>query len=109
MQRLTCLLLVALGGCPEAPRYVVTDVYVHRAPVEGALVAADCGHASRLALRTDDTGRARLALRGAPSGDRCTLTVAKPQLRTVEITGVSTCTAPLACPPMAVEMVEVPR
>lgn len=106
MSRLTWFLslLVALGGCPAGPRYLIADVVAHEAPLEGALVAAECGKLSRAALRTDDRGRARVSMRGAEAGASCTVTVAAPHHATVAVPAAGTCTAPLACPPIVVDV-----
>jgi hypothetical protein len=107
MQRLPFLILsLALGGCPAGPRYLIADVHAQRVPVEGALVAADCGKVSKKAMRTDDSGRARLALHGTAPNAGCTVTVAAPSLPTVEVAGAGTCTAPLACPPIVVDLAQ---
>jgi hypothetical protein len=97
-------LLPALAGCPASTRFLVADVTSAHAPVEGALVAADCGQPRQAALRTDDTGRARLSLFGAQvDAARCVLTVAKPGYATVETGGANLCTSG-ACTPMRVEL-----
>jgi hypothetical protein len=101
--RLRWLLLLPLAGCPGPNQYLVADVTAHHVPVEGALVTAQCGE-YRSVRRTDDTGRARLMLPGDADAARCDVTIAAPQLPTFEAYGASLCTAPNACPPLAVEM-----
>ena len=93
-----------LGGCPAGPRYLIADVKAHEAPLEGALVAAECGKLSRAALRTDDRGRARLSMRGTEANASCTVTIAAPRYSTVAMPAAGTCTAPLACPPIVVDL-----
>ena len=100
MQRLLWLFL--LGGCPAPMHYVVADVTASRAPVQGALVAADCGASHRAAQRTDEDGRARVRITGEVRG--CSLVVGKPGLPTVETGAVSACPTPYACPPTRVDL-----
>lgn len=96
-------LSLLLAGCPPPPRYVIADVLTAGAPVHDALVAAECGGPdTQPARRTGDNGRARLALAGDADPARCTLTVASPGFRTVEVPAAHACTPPLACPPIAV-------
>ena len=101
--RLRWLLLLSLAGCPGPNQYLVADVTAHRVPVEGALVTAQCGE-SRSVRRTDDTGRARLMLPDDADASRCAVTIAAPPLPTFETYGASLCTAPNACPTLAVDM-----
>lgn len=102
------LWLVLLAGCPAAPRYVVADVFGPAGPLEGALVASHCtGVTYHSAARTDDEGRARLAMRHEAA--RCGLLVAKPGFSTVEITGVHACSKPSSCPPVPVQLEENAR
>src|SRR5687767_45811 len=107
MRSIVVLLPLALAGCPPPAHYLIADVTAANAPVSDALVAADCrrgGFDGRdAAMRTDETGRARLQLRGAPRAERCTLTVAKPGYRTVETEVVSLCTT-VACPALAIDL-----
>lgn len=102
------LSLAVLAGCTPPPRYLVADVALHRVPIAGALVAAECGGATS-AARTDERGRAQLALQGNVEAARCRVTVAAPELPTFEGGGASLCTAPRACPPMFVDLAEVSR
>jgi hypothetical protein len=99
MQRL--LWLLVLAGCPAPARYVVADVTAARAPVQGALVAAECGP-HRAARRTDEDGRARVEV--AQSARDCALLVAKPGLPTVETGPVNTCPTADACVPTRVDL-----
>ena len=110
MPRLLLLALVpALGGCPPPPRYLITDVTLHAAPVADALVAADCGNEyTDAALRTNAAGRARLELRHRIEASKCHVTVAKEGFPTVEATNVSLCTTP-ACPATHVELGQISR
>ena len=113
MHRLTILCVLGLAGCPPPPRYAVIDV-IDPAPVEDALVSADCGRFRGAAMRTDDRGRATVQLRGEEAIDQCVLTVAKPGYPTVEVEGVQVCTYATACPPTIVQMlaavgVELPQ
>ena len=101
MQRL--LLLFALTGCPSHSRYVVADVTAARVPVQGALVAAECGEHHNAALRTDEDGRARIRM--YHDSDRCSLVVAKPGLPTVETGAVNVCPTATACAPARIELV----
>lgn len=103
MQRLLCLVVLALAGCPPPPRYAVVDVYDPR-PVQDAMVAAECGKYTGAAMRTDDAGRARLPITGVFPADRCVLTVAKPGYPTLEIGAVQLCSSPSACPSTIVEL-----
>ena len=102
MQKLFCFALLALTWCPPPARYIVADVTAARAPVEGAMVAAECGEHHKAALRTDDEGRARM--RVYHSTDQCSLTVAKPGFPTVETGLVNVCPTPGACTPTHVEL-----
>jgi hypothetical protein len=106
MQRLVYLALFSLAGCPPPPRYVVADVFAANAPVQDAMVAADCGRERDAALRTDDTGRVRLPIRGRAAADRCVLTIAKPGYHTVETGGVQLCSKATACPTVFVRLFE---
>jgi hypothetical protein len=101
MRRILCFLL--LTGCPPPPRYAVIQVH-DPAPVGDALVAADCGQFRRAAMRTDDSGFARLPLGDEVPAEHCVVTVAKPGYHTAEVSGVQLCTSP-ACPPLMVELV----
>jgi hypothetical protein len=102
--QLRLLVLAALAGCPPPPRYLVADVYAANAPVEHAMVAATCGGKSPrgVARRTDETGRARLELRGDMPASECSLTIAKPGFPTIETRHASTCTSVANCPPLAI-------
>jgi hypothetical protein len=100
MQRLLWLFLLA--GCPSSSRYVVADVTVAHVPVQGAMVAADCGN-DRAARRTDEDGRARVPILSSTSRD-CSLVVAKPGLPTVEVAPVSSCPTATACPPTRIDL-----
>lgn len=99
MQRL--LWLFVLAGCPAPARYVVADVTAARAPVQGALVAAECAN-ERTARRTDEDGRARV--RVMRDSHSCSLVVAKPGLPTVETGPVNTCPTANACAPARVDL-----
>jgi hypothetical protein len=96
------VMLLSLAGCPPPSQYLITDVVAARAPVDDALVAADCGDYHQAARRTDDRGRARLALSGKVDPSRCLVTVAKPGYRTVETPVAATCTDATACPAMLI-------
>jgi len=91
--------MFALAGCPAPSRYVVADVTAARAPVAGALVAADCGSQNPErrdpAQRTDEDGRARLRM---ATGSNCSLLVAKPGYPTVTTGPVSVCPAGTCAP-----------
>lgn len=107
MRRL--LLLALLGGCPPPSQFLITDVTAAGAPVADALVAADCGNPYHdAALRTDPTGRARLTFRTKVDASKCSVTVAKAGLPTVEAINLSICTTP-ACPATHVELGELAR
>lgn len=83
---------------------MIANVAAYRMPVEGALVAAECGNAKSARL-TDDRGHAQLVLHDdRHDASKCVVTVAEPSLPTVRFSGASTCTAPLACPTMFVEL-----
>jgi hypothetical protein len=98
MHRLLCLFLLA--GCPAQSRYITADVTAARVPLNGALVAADCGVA-RPAQRTDEDGRARL--RVYDEAHECSLLVAKPGYPTVVTGPVDVCPAG-ACPPTRIDL-----
>jgi hypothetical protein len=99
------LWLALLAGCPAAPRYIVADVYGSAGPLQSALVASHCaGARANSAARTDEDGRARLAVRHEVA--QCGLLVAKPGYTTVEITGVHACSKPSSCPPVPVQLEE---
>jgi hypothetical protein len=106
--RFSYLLFLALAGCPPPMKYVVADVTSPQAPVEGALVAADCGNERTDAMRADEYGRVRMALPGRVDASHCTLTVAKPGFATLETPpgSINMCTAPNACPPTPVRLLE---
>lgn len=108
MHRLAYLVFV-LAGCPAPGRYVVADVTAHRVPVQGALVATNCGtpHGD-VAQRTDEEGRARMRVK-AENVNRCSLLVAKPGLPTVETGPVNVCPTATACEPTRIEMTYAPR
>jgi hypothetical protein len=106
MPRFVCLAVLALAGCPPAPRYAVVDV-VDPEPVNDALVAADCGKIYGAAARTDDTGRARLEIHPDADPRRCTVTVAKPGYPTVATLLYALCSTVTACPPTLVQLVEL--
>jgi len=93
-------MMLSLAGCPPPPQYYVADVIssAARAPVEDAVVAADCGHYDQAARRTDDRGRARLVFRGKVDPARCTITVAKPGYHSADTAVAATCTDVTACP-----------
>jgi hypothetical protein len=105
--------LVALAGCPAEAPFVVTDVHVAGRPVADALVGIYCageprrdtlGATAGSAVRTDDTGRARLRVPlGVLAGD-CTVTVAKPGFPTVESRGANACSSPVECPALAIDL-----
>jgi hypothetical protein len=95
-----CLLLLALAGCPAPGRYIVADVTAARAPLAGALVAADCGTPHNPAQRTDEDGRARVRV---ADRETCALLVAKPGYPTVLTGPVNVC-PPGACPPTHVDL-----
>jgi hypothetical protein len=97
------LLCLALAGCFPPPQYLAADVTVHRMPVAGALVAADCVDGTAAGL-TDERGYVQLALHGNIDAARCRITIAAPTLPTFASTGASLCTAPHACPTMAVDL-----
>ena len=101
MRSFRFVMLLSLAGCPPPPQYYVADVIssAARAPVEDALVAADCGRYEQAARRTDDRGRARLTLGGKVDPAHCTVTVAKPGYHSVETAVAATCTDVTACPP----------
>jgi hypothetical protein len=103
------LLLVALGGCPARPSYLVTDVYSYDRPLQGALVAAHCATERGPAQRTDDAGRARLPVRLRTRAADCTLIVAKPGYATVELPAGHVCTNVAQCPAVEVELRETGR
>jgi hypothetical protein len=103
MKRLLWFAVIALGGCPAPARYVVADVTAARVPVEGAVVAAECGQYKNAAQRTDDLGRARL--RVAEGADYCSLVVAKPGYETVETGPVNMCPTAAACQPTRIDFV----
>lgn len=104
MQRL--LWLVLLAGCPAQNRYVVADVTSNQQPVQGALVAVDCGesahHEYRGALRTDEDGRARV--RVYQGGNHCGVLVAKPGYETVTSGPVNICPTTGACAPTRIDL-----
>lgn len=103
MQRLVWLFVLA--GCPaSSSRYVVADVTAARAPLHGALVAANCGAPYSSAQRTDEDGRARL--RVFTEGNTCALLVAKPGYPTVETGPVNICPAG-ACAPTRVDLAPI--
>ncbi len=103
------LWLLLLTACPPPPRYVAAEVVSARAPVEDALVAAECGPWQSAARRTDEDGYARLKLPGRVDAVRCTVTVAKPGYRTVQTAGPNMCTTATGCPPFVVWLQEVLR
>jgi hypothetical protein len=101
MHRLVCLLVLA--GCPApSSRYVVADVTAARVPLQGALVAADCGTAYNPAQRTGEDGRARVRVWNEDSRT-CSLIVAKPGYPTVETGPVNVCPAG-ACAPARIDL-----
>jgi len=102
MRSFGLLALLALAGCPPPNQFLITDVVSPQAPVDDALVAADCGNYQAAARRTDDRGRARLVLAGKIDPTRCIVTVAKPGYRTVDARVWATCTDATACPPMLI-------
>jgi hypothetical protein len=102
------LLLSLLAACPPPPRYVAAQVVSARAPVEDALVAAECGPWHSAARLTDDQGFTRLRLHGDVDISRCIVTVAKPGYRTVEASA-NACTTATGCPPFIVWLQEVLR
>ena len=103
MHRWLALAVLALAGCPPPPRYAVVEVYDPE-PVQDALVAADCGTYSGIAMRTDGTGRARIPIHGDITPEHCVVTVAKPGYPTVQADPVQLCTAPNACPATIVQL-----
>jgi hypothetical protein len=113
MQRIAFLLLVGgLAGCPPPTRFIVADVQAAGAPLNDAIVALHCDHgpkntgAADAAMRTDDTGRARLPVASRDmDAERCTVTVGKPGFRTVETGGLHLCTEVTSCPPVLVQLV----
>jgi hypothetical protein len=94
-----CLLFLALAGCPAPHRYIITDVTAARAPVPGALVAADCGTAYNPTQRTDEDGHARVRV----ERETCSLLVAKPGYPTVVTGPVNVCPAG-TCAPTRVDL-----
>lgn len=97
--RLSVIALTMAAGCPAPSRYIVADVSAKRAPVEDALVAADCDPGTiHSARRTDERGRARVRVGAGRESDRCVVTVAKPGYRTIERRGASACSKSPACP-----------
>jgi hypothetical protein len=105
MRRLVCLVLLA--GCPAPSRYVVADVTVARVPLQGALVAADCGTPYNPAQRTGDDGRARMRVWNDDS-HTCSLTVAKPGYPTIETGPVNVCPSG-ACAPTRIDLAAAPE
>jgi hypothetical protein len=93
-------LLLALAGCPTPGRYIVTDVTAARAPLPGALVAADCGTPYHPTQRTDEDGRARVRV---VDRERCSLLIAKPGYPTVLTGPVDVCPAG-TCAPTRVDL-----
>ena len=98
-------LLVALAGCPAPQHYLIADVVSRDVPVDDALVAVDCGLSGSAALRTDERGQARVAVR-ASDPFACAVVVAKPGFATLRAAVASLCTAPLACPAMLFDLVQ---
>ena len=108
MRRLLLLVPLALAGCPPPTQYLIADVTAAGAPVQDAMVTADCAqnNYSYPATRTDADGRARVQMYNREiNASRCSLTVAKPGYSTVEVDAVNICTTS-ACPPMAIDLRE---
>jgi hypothetical protein len=103
MHRLFALAFLVLAGCPPPPRYAVVEVYDPE-PVQDALVATDCGKYNNNAMRTDDSGRARIRISGDIAPDRCVVTVAKPGYPTVQASSVQLCSVATACPATIVQL-----
>jgi len=95
--------LLLLAACPAPPHYLIADVLVGNRPVEGALVAVDCGPSVNAALRTDDSGRARVPVRYSNTGG-CAVVVAMPGYETQRVVAASLCTTTSACPRMQFEL-----
>jgi len=103
------LLLSLLAACPPPPRYVAAQVVSARAPVDEALVAADCGAWQTSARRTDEDGYTRLKVSGRVDISHCMVTVAKPGYRTVETAAGNACTTATGCQPLVIWLQEVLR
>ena len=95
--------VVALAGCPPPPHYAIIEVRSPE-PVGDALVAAECGPYHGAATRTDDLGRARVAVSGRVVAGRCLVLVAKQGYSTVETDGVQLCNTATACPATVIEL-----
>src|ERR1043165_1810700 len=106
MRRLLLLVPLALAGCPPPTQYLIADVTAGGAPVQDALVTADCAqnNYSYPATRTDADGRARVQMYNREiDARRCSVTVAKPGYSTVEVDAVNICTT-VACPPTQIDL-----
>ncbi|HEY4177455.1 MAG TPA: hypothetical protein VGM90_11500 [Kofleriaceae bacterium] len=97
-----------LGGCPPPAHYLTADVTMARMPVEGALVAGECGF-SHSAKITNAEGRARLRFYGDVDAGKCVVTVGVPDVLPIESHDASLCTAPDACPPLTFVFSDIPN
>lgn len=104
MSKLSSVVVLALAGCPAAPRYLVVNVRSGERPVADALVVVSCDAPLLYASRADRAGVAELSVSDGLDPQRCSVLAAQPGYRTARSRAVAPCDRPAACQALRVQL-----